>query len=111
MTAQRHHYVPQGYLRGFASSDESSGAFVWVYDKTPGRVPRKKSVRSIAWAPAYYAQENEDGTEDAATVETNLANTIDNAIPQILRRISPHAGRNVELSEHDRGARSFSVSP
>jgi hypothetical protein len=109
VTAQRHHYVPQGYLRGFALSDESSGAFVWVYDKTPGRVPRKKSVRSIAWAPAYYAQENEDGTEDPATVETNLANTIDNEIPQILRRISPQVGRHVELSEHDRGALAFFV--
>jgi hypothetical protein len=109
MTTQRHHYVPQGYLRGFAAEEDSSRSFVWVYAKAPGRAPRKKSVRSIAWAPAYYAQENPDGTEDADTFETHLAKTIDNTIPQILRSIAPQVGQCVGLSEDDKGALAFFV--
>jgi len=109
MTTQRHHYVPQGYLRGFATNEEVSRSFVWVYDKTPGRAPRKKSVSSIAWAPAYYAQEKPDGTEDVDTFETHLATTIDNIIPQILRSIAPQMGQCVELSGDDKGALAFFV--
>lgn len=109
MTTIRHHYVPQGYLRGFATEKESSGSFVWVYDKRHGRAPLKKSVRSIAWAPAYYAQEREDGTEDLDTFEIQMAKTIDNIIPQILRSITPQIGQYFELSEDHKGALAFFV--
>lgn len=109
MTTQRHHYVPQGYLRGFATKEETSGDFVWVYDKLAGRTPRKKSVSSIAWAPAYYAQENPDGTEDPDTFEIHMAKTIDNTIPPILRSIVPQVGQSVELSGDDKGALAFFV--
>lgn len=107
MSAMRHHFVPQGYLRGFSASDDASSNFIWVYDKRAGRAPSKKSVRSIAWAPAYYAQENPDGTEDLHTIETNLAQTIDNEIPQLLARINPKVGRSVALSPQDKGALAF----
>jgi len=109
MTTQRHHYVPQGYLRGFAAEKDSSRSFVWVYHKARDRAPRKKSVRSIAWAPAYYAQEHEDGTKDPDSFETHMAKTIDNIIPQILRSIAPQVGQCVELSGDDKGALAFFV--
>lgn len=110
MAAQRHHYVPQGYLRGFVTTkEEGSGDFVWVYDKLAGRTPRKKSVSSIAWAPAYYAQEKPDGTQDADTFETQLAKTIDNTIPQILRSIVPQVGQCIDLSEDEKGTLAFFV--
>lgn len=107
MTATRHHFVPQGYLRGFATDNDASTSFVWVYDKNPGRAPRKKSVRSIAWAPAYYAQEHPDGTADLDTIETKLAQTIDNEIPQLLRRIILRVGHTVAMSSEDKGALAF----
>jgi hypothetical protein len=107
LKAVRHHYVPQGFLRGFAIDGEPSRSFVWVYDKGQSRTPRKKSVRSIAWAPAYYAQEREDGTTDLDTLETSLATTIDNRIPVILQNIRPHVGRKVEVSDDDKGALAF----
>jgi hypothetical protein len=109
MSAIRHHFVPQGFLRGFAATDDVSGSFVWVYDKNPGRVPRKKSVRSIAWAPAYYAQENSDGTPDLDTLETGLAQTIDNEIPLLLRQIHPRVGHQVEMTDEDKGTLAFFI--
>ena len=102
MNASRHHFVPQGPLREFATDDDTSNSFVWVYDKNPRRIPRKKSVRSIAWAPAYYAQEHPDGSIDLDTFETELAQTIDNDIPHLLRRIIPKVGQSVTLSSEDK---------
>lgn len=107
MNAVRHHFVPQGFLRGFSSDEDSSKSFVWVYEKAAGRAPRKKSVRSIAWAPAYYAQEHEDGTEDLDSIETALAHTIDNRIPVILKGIQPKPSGTVIVSEEDRVALAF----
>lgn len=109
MSAVRHHFVPQGYLRGFSAADKASKNFVWVYDKREGRRPAKKSVASIAWAKAYYAQENADGSVDLDTMETQLAQTIDNQIPDLLRKIVPRAGRKFDMSEEDRGALAFFV--
>ena len=109
MTSVRQHFVPQGYLRGFADEGDPARSHIWVYDKQAGRAPRRKAIRSIAWAPAYYAQESEDGSDDLDTVERGLATTIDNRIPQIISKIKPQVGRLVELSEEDRAALSFFV--
>lgn len=110
MSSTRHHFVPQGYLRGFAIDEESSGSFVWVYDKNAGRVPRRKSVKSIAWAPAYYAQEFPDGSVDLDTVENALAKTIDNEIPVILRRIVPEIGAPARISDEDKGTLAYFIA-
>lgn len=109
MSATRHHFVSQGFLRGFAAPDSNSASFIWVYDKSPGRAPLKKSVRSIAWAPAYYAQERPDGSVDLDTIETKLAQTIDNETPQLLRRIIPQVGQPIAMSSEDRGKLAFFV--
>lgn len=94
MSSSRHHFVTQGYLRGFTIADDVSQNFVWVYDKRPGRMPSRKSVKSIAWAPNYYAQERPDGRPDLDTIETKLAQTIDNDIPRLLKQISPPSWTN-----------------
>jgi hypothetical protein len=107
VNAVRHHFVPQGFLRGFATSDDQSRSFVWVYDKASDRAPRKKSVRSIAWAPAYYAQEREDGSTDLDSLEAALAKTIDNEIPIILRSLLPTPGRIVHLDDRERTSIAF----
>jgi len=109
MSAIRHHFVPQGFLRGFTTDDQGSRSFVWVYDKRAGRKRRKKSVRSIAWAPAYYAQEREDGSTDLDTLEKSMATTIDNEIPNILQRLKPKVGERVAISSENRGAIAFFV--
>ena len=109
MNSVRHHFVPQGFLRGFAANDDQSDKMIWVYDKRPGRRPRYASVKAIAWAPAYYAQENADGSPDTDTVETNLARTIDNEIPRILASIVPTIGRPVALPPDVRGRLAFFI--
>ncbi|WP_081979348.1 DUF4238 domain-containing protein [Methylophilus sp. Q8] len=109
MSAVRHHFVPQGFLRGFTINGDNSRSFVWVYDKRAGHAPRMKSVRSIAWAPAYYAQERDDGSTDLDTIETGLAKTIDNEIPLILQKITPTVGQCVELAAEDKAALAFFV--
>jgi hypothetical protein len=109
VNAVRHHFVAQGFLRGFATDDDASRTFVWVYDKRAGYIPKKKSVRSIAWAPAYYAQERDDGSADLDTIETGLAKTIDNEIPLILQKITPAVGQQVELRAEDKAALAFFV--
>ncbi|MEX2493121.1 MAG: DUF4238 domain-containing protein [Nitrospirales bacterium] len=109
MNATRHHFVPQGYLRGFSIPEEGSRNFVWVYDKRSGRTPRKKAVRSIAWAPAYYAQEREDGSTDFDTLENLLGRTIDNEAPEIIRKISAEIGCITKLSEEERATLAFFV--
>lgn len=105
--AKRHHFVPQGFLRGFCTKDDSSGKKVWVYDKRAGRRPRLKSVRSIAWQTAYYAQETADGEEDIDSLEIGLAQTVDNEMPRLLKRISPAAGGVVEMCPDERGQLAF----
>ncbi|MCE1203091.1 MAG: DUF4238 domain-containing protein [Holophagaceae bacterium] len=109
MNASRHHFVPQGYLRGFAIAEDSSGSFIWVYDKTADRAPRKKSVKSIAWAPAYYAQEHIDGSPDLDTIENALAKSIDNEIPIILRRMAPEVGVPMTIPAEDRGKLAYFI--
>jgi hypothetical protein len=109
MRSIRHHFVPQGYLRGFTDEGDGMRTFVWVYDKQLGRQPLKKSVRSIAWAPAYYSQERDDGTEDHDSLETALAKTIDNEIPKILEQIRPAPGTKFALDEESCGALAYFI--
>lgn len=109
MNATRHHFVPQGYLRGFSTQGGTSRNLVWVYDKRPERKPRRKSIRSIAWAPAYYAQERDDGSTDFDTLENLLGRTIDNEAPEIIRNISPEVGRITKLDEEARATLAFFV--
>ncbi len=109
MSSKRHHFVPQGYLRGFATNEASSKNLIWVYDKRPNRRPEKKSIRSVAHLDAYYAQENIDGSEDFDTIEKMLAQTIENDVPLILSKINSKAGETVVLSNEDKEKLAFFI--
>jgi hypothetical protein len=64
MSTKRQHYVPKGYLRGFAIDSTQNDSLVWVYDKrhSTGIPPKQpKSIKSICYEDFYYAQEDEDG--------------------------------------------------
>lgn len=107
MGIERHHYVPQGFLKGFTSVDENSDKFIWVYEKEDNRRPRRVSIKSVAWESYYYDQETESGARDTDTFEKALASSIDNFAPAIIRSIEATPGRTVNLSEEDRGIVAF----
>jgi len=98
--AGRHHFVPQGFLRGFAADPERS--FVWTYDKRDGRRPKRKAIKAIAWQQDYYAQERQDGSLDRDTLERAIATEIDNAAPLIIRSIDTRPGDRVRLTTDER---------
>jgi hypothetical protein len=100
MAASRHHFVPQAYLRGF-SCPVRGKQFVWVYDKRPGRAPTCKSVKSIAWAHNYYAQERDDGSVDSDTLEVGLAQTIDTRAAELIAKLDARGMREFKLTEDD----------
>lgn len=108
MESIRHHYVPQGYLRGF-SSPMRGRQFVWVYDKRPGRRPACKSAKSIAWAPAYYSQEREDGTVDNDRLEQGLAVNIDTKASELIARLKLEGRNSVDMTEKDHELLAFFI--
>jgi len=107
MAIERHHYIPQGFLKGFRVRGKESDKFIWVYEKLKGRRPRCVSIKSIAWESFYYEQENEKGERDSDTLERAFAETVDNSVPKIIRTIDAKAGGSVKLSEEDQGTLAF----
>ncbi|MES3707346.1 DUF4238 domain-containing protein [Pseudomonas putida] len=108
MTTVRQHYVPQGYLKGFAS--QPGTPFVWVYDKRKGREPKEKSVKSQAYADYYYSQETLSGEQDIDSVEKALAKTVDSDLPALIHRIQATPGRSVMLAPEDREKLAFFIA-
>lgn len=109
MGIQRQHYVPQGFLKGFAALDEDSDKFLWVYEKRDGRLPRRRSVKSVAWESYYYSQETATGVTDTDSFEHNLAREVDNAAPTIIRSLAARPGAVVSLCEKDQGMLAFFI--
>jgi hypothetical protein len=105
----RQHYVPQGFLRGFAAPDEQSRNMIWAYEKLSERKPRKVSIRSIAWEEGYYAQEHEDGSDDLDTIEKGLAHTVDQPAAEIIRRIDARPGQMVRFTGDEKGLLAFFI--
>ena len=109
MGIRRQHYVPQGFLKGFAVPDRRTDKFIWVYQKLTGRRPRRLSIKSVAWEPHYYEQETEAGASDTDSLEKKLATTIDNVAPVVIRSINAKPGSVVCLSAEDQGALAFFI--
>ncbi len=109
MGSIRHHFVPQGYLRGF-SCPTHGRQFVWVYDKRPGRAPTCKSVKSIAWAPAYYAQERDDGSLDTDTLENGLAINIDAKAAELVSSLNPENQSKFHLTKEQEDLLAFFIA-
>ncbi len=108
MNSLRHHFVPQGYLRGFSCPSQGR-QYVWVYDKRPGRPPACKSVKSIAWAPSYYAQERPDGTLDTDSLEKNLAVNIETKAIALISRLDASRESRMHLTEEQEEQLAFFI--
>ena len=99
MVIERQHYVPRGYLRGFAVDDAESENYVWAYEKLPDRRPRKVSVKAVCWEPYYYEQEREDGSRDLDSLENVISQNIENAVLPIINNLNPVVGSLINLTE------------
>ena len=85
MAKDNHHYVPQGYLRGFTIEGEKS--LIWEYDKDTGEISRHpKSIRDICSEHHYYAQKREDGSVDNESME-DAFHEIEDKTPRIIKNI------------------------
>jgi hypothetical protein len=108
MATVRQHYVPQGFLKGFASQENTP--FVWVYDKRDGRKPQEKSVKSQAYEDYYYSQETSSGERDIDSVEKLLAHNVDNDIPPLIKSIQPRLGHPIIISPNDKEKLAFFIA-
>ena len=106
MAKDNHHYVPQGYLRGFTIEGEKS--LIWEYDKETGKISRQpKSVRDICSNHHYYAQKREDNSVDNESME-NAFHEIEDKDPKIIRNIEfPGTGKKVVLTDEEQEILSF----
>lgn len=106
MSKDNHHFVPQGYLRGFTIEGEKS--LIWEYDKETGNISHQpKSVREICNEHQYYAQKREDGSVDNESME-NAFHEIEDKTPRIIKSIEVLAtGMKVSLTDEQRAILSF----
>jgi hypothetical protein len=106
MAKDNHHYVPQGYLRGFTIEGEKS--LIWEYDKNTGEISRQpKSIREICSEHHYYAQKHEDGTVDHESME-DAFHEIEDKAPRVIKKIKfPGTGKKVLLTDEERVILSF----
>jgi hypothetical protein len=106
MAKDNHHFVPQGYLRGFTIEGEKS--LIWEYDKETGSISHQpKSVREICGEHHYYAQKREDGSVDNESME-NAFHEIEDKTPRVINSIKEGAtGKKVSLTDEQRVILSF----
>lgn len=93
----KHHYVPQGYLRGF-SADENS-KMVWVYDKkyANGKAPIKTtSIKSICHLENYYTLEG-----SPHCLEKTFAD-IENEVIPLIKNFHAEAGQKIILTNDEK---------
>lgn len=89
---RRHHYIPQFYLRGFASQETSNRRqpSLWVCDIESGSIAQR-TPRNLAVEIGYYAIETEHGL-DYQTLENELARMEDQAAFALRQFLSPPVG-------------------
>ena len=106
MAKDNHHYVPQGYLRGFTIEGEKS--LIWEYDKDTGNISHQpKSVRDICSEHHYYAQKREDGSVDNESME-DAFHEIEDKAPRVIKNIKVvGTGKKVNLTDEQRVILSF----
>lgn len=109
MAKDNHHYVPQGYLRGFTIEGEKS--LIWEYDKDTGEISHyPKSIRDICSKHHYYAQKRENGSVDNESME-DAFHEIEDKTPRIIKKIKfPGTGKKVVLTDEERVVLSFFVA-
>lgn len=106
MAKDNHHYVPQGYLRGFTIEGEKS--LIWEYDKNTGKISHQpRTIRDVCAEHHYYAQKREDGTVDNESME-DAFHEIEDKVPRIIKAIKfPGTGKKVVLTDEERVILSF----
>ena len=106
MAKDNHHFVPQGYLRGFTIEGEKS--LIWEYDKETGSISHQpKSVREICGEHHYYAQKRDDGSVDNESME-NAFHEIEDKTPRVINSIEVGAtGTKVSLTDEQQVILSF----
>lgn len=109
MAKDNHHFVPQGYLRGFTIEDEKS--LIWEYDKVTGEISHQpKSIRDICSDYHYYAQKREDGSVDKESIE-NIFHVIEDKAPRVIRNIKfPGTGKKIVLTDEEQKVLSYFVA-
>ncbi|MCI0578864.1 MAG: DUF4238 domain-containing protein [Chloroflexi bacterium] len=75
----RHHYIPQHYLRGFATPENEDQ--IWVFDRA-GKKFYRTNVRNVAQENYYYYSN---------TIESLLANEVEGPAISVINKV-----RNVE---------------
>ena len=106
MAKDNHHFVSQGYLRGFTIEGEKS--LIWEYDKETGSISHQpRSVREICSEHHYYAQKRDDGSVDNESME-NAFHEIEDKTPRVINSIEVGAtGKKVSLTDEQRVILSF----
>jgi hypothetical protein len=108
MNKHRHHYIPQGFLKGFNAPDDSSDKLIWLYNKDKYSKPRKISTKSIGYETDYYAQEIDDDFYDYNKLENAFSEVENTVIPIISSLHNSHG--SVNLSEINKGYLSYFVA-
>lgn len=106
MAKDNHHYVPQGYLRGFTIEGEKS--LIWEYDKNTGKISRQpRSIRDVCVEHHYYAQKREDGSVDNESLE-DAFHEIEDKAPRVIKSIKfTGTGKKVVIADEERVILSF----
>ncbi len=101
MAKDNQHFIPKGYLRGFTIAEEKS--LIWEYDKNDGSISRHpKSISQICSKYQYYAQKNEDGSNDKESIE-NAFHNIEDKAPRAIKKISPRLNaEKLDLTQDDK---------
>ena len=86
---KRHHYLPESYLRRFAS-----GGFLWVFDRSQGRL-RREQPKNTAVIRHYYSIEDKAGIRSPA-LEQHLS-LIESLAAPALDRLE--AGRDFDRTD------------
>ena len=104
----RHHYVPQGYLRGFTIPGQKS--LLWEYDKGKSALPKTpKSVKSICFRTDHNLLIGKDGKPNANVLEDAFNRHVESPALKIIKQLCPRPGL-VELSDADRECLSLFIS-
>jgi hypothetical protein len=91
--SQRHHYLPQMYLRGFADEDD----LVWVFDRQ-NKTYLHQGVINTAVKKDFYTVKGPDGQKTDA-VETMMANMVESPMKSIIERLDK---KNLNWEGEDR---------
>lgn len=104
----RHHFVPQGHLRGFTISGQKS--MLWEYDKHRGSVSKMpKSVRSVCYRANHNLLIGNDDKPDYNALEDSISRNVETPALKIIKQLYPTPGR-CKISDADRECLSLYFS-